>query len=63
MSRLDKGFWGPSATLPDEPPIEDESRHRETPAEWQARHEMRLRGLRRYEKNNGRWDPPEKEMK
>jgi hypothetical protein len=24
VSRLDSGFWGPSATLPDEPPIEGE---------------------------------------
>lgn len=26
MGRLDSGFWGPSALLPDEPPIEDEQR-------------------------------------
>lgn len=24
MSRLDSGLWGPGATLPDEPPIEEE---------------------------------------
>ena len=26
MGRLDSSLWGPSATLPDEPPIEDEQR-------------------------------------
>lgn len=31
MGRLDSSLWGPSATLPDEPPIEDEQREPSMP--------------------------------
>lgn len=39
MGRLDSGFWGPSATLPDEPPIEGEEREPQMTA-WRRRREQ-----------------------